>query len=407
MKNLDYSSIIDHNPGIAGSEYELLLVPYLLELRENDFDPYLLVNFSGTFPHKNVFRVGNLDDCCQFCLKEKVEILVVDIKYFNKQVLDRYGNYLSVIIWAHNNVSYDTLDLFWELSYVKKIVNCGREELELYRDHIATLKSTYIYNIFPFKDKSFYVDKILQDENHNVVYMGSIIPVKSFHVLAKVWKNVLSKVPDAQLYVIGSGRLYDSHAQLGKYGVAKADYEDAFMPFLTDEKGEILSSVHFCGLLGDEKYDVLGKCKVAVPNPTGRTETFCICAVEMQLMGCSITTIKHPAYYDTVYNKSFLYESEKDLASSIVSRLTSRRDDYDDLYNYLTGRFGIEANISKWEYVLSNLNTIQVDNYSNYYFVRKTLKNILLNIKRVCPIFNRLMPFDVFESKVRRRLNLQ
>lgn len=407
MQNRDYSSIIECNPGIAGSEYEFLLVPYLLELRNNGIEPYLLVNFLGKFPHRNAIQIVGLEDSCQYCIENNIEALVVDIKYFDKEVLDKFGDSLSIVIWAHNNVPYDTLDLLWKLPYIKKIVNCGREELELYRDHIATLKSTYIYNIFPFKDKSFYQARMKPTDNHNVVYMGSIVWAKGFHVLAKAWKDVLKQIPDAQLYVIGNGRLYNGNAKLGSYGIARADYEEAFIPYITDSKGNILSSVHFCGLLGDEKYDVLGMCKVAVPNPTGNSECLPITTMEMQLMGCCITTIQHPAYYDTVYNKDFLFKREEDLAKNIINRLKSKRDNYDDLYDYETSRFGIESNISKWENVLSNKKLLHIESCSNYYALRKSIKSLILFLKRFFPILNKMMPLDVFESKLKRHFCLQ
>ena len=79
------------------------------------------------------------------------------------------------------------------------------------------------------------------------------------------------------------------------------------MSYLTNEKGEVLPSVHFLGILKEEKLGVMGKCKVAVPNPTGVSECLPITAMEMQLAGCSIATVLHPAYLDTVFNKSYLY----------------------------------------------------------------------------------------------------
>lgn len=111
----------------------------------------------------------------------------MDIKYFDKNVLDGFSKSLSILVWAHNTVKYSLLDLFVKLPYVQKIVNVGREQMELYRDHLATLKSTYIYNIFPIKEREYYAAE--DRDNHNVVYMGSIVRAKGFHVLASAWKK--------------------------------------------------------------------------------------------------------------------------------------------------------------------------------------------------------------------------
>ena len=252
--------------------------------------------------------------------------------------------------------------------------------MELYRDHIATCKSTYIYNVFPFKNKEYYASKINNSDNHNVVYMGNITKEKGFHVLAKAWKKVLKEIPDAQLYVIGSGNLYNSKIKLGRYGIAEESYEKIFMRFLTDKNGLLLPSVHFLGLLKKEKYDIMGKCKVGVPNPTGKTETFCICGIEMQLMGCNITTIQHSAYYDTIYNKKYLYKYENQLASYIVKRLNAPSDNYDELYNFITTNFGTK-NIERWENIINNIDISIVENISQYNYQFKSLKDKLFKLK--------------------------
>lgn len=396
MPNIDYSRIVDANPGIAGSEYEFLFVPYLLEKRENGIDPYVLVNFDGKFPHKNIVKVNSLEDVCDYCIENGITEVVIDIKFFNDKILSRYGNRLKVIIWAHNNVPYHILDLVSSKPYFGKIVNCGREEMELYRDHLASLKSTYIYNIFPFREKSYYESLIDKKDNHNVVYMGSIIPVKGFHVLAKAWKSVVKNVPDAQLYVIGTGKLYNRNAILGKYGIAEKEYEDYFMQFLMDDRGRILNNVHFLGLLGEEKYEVLGKCKVAVPNPTGRSECLPITSIEMQLMGCGITTIYHPAYLDTVYNKDFLYNKFSQLANYIVKRLLSPKEEYDNLYSFISQKFGIDGNIQRWEKVITEIDFPMLEPISENNYQFKKLKDKLLRLKRDSRLLILLPPIEKF-----------
>ena len=405
----DFSSILNGNPGIGGSEYEFILVSYLLETRNNGIAPYLIVNCDAMFPHNNVIKVNGLNGCCNYCVGHGISEVVVDIKHFNKCVLDKYADKLKIIIWAHNNASYKQLDLFIKLDYIKKIVNCGREEMELYRDHPATLKSTYIYNIIPFKEKNFYLSKTRKDRGHNVVYMGSIVRAKGFHVLARAWKDVLAEVPDAHLFVIGSGKLYDKNAVMGTYGIAEMQYEKEFMPYLTDKTGQVLPSVHFMGLLGEDKFEVMGKCKVGVPNPTGNSETFCITGIEMQLMGCGITTILHPAFLDTVMNKEYLYKKEKQLARYIVRRLEGVQDDYETLYNYVVSKFGINGNIERWEDLILNIDTTTVEPISEYGYQHKKLKDSLFRLKtrykaaRVLPCIER---FYFLCSKIKKSLTL-
>lgn len=396
LPDIDYSNIISANPGIGGSEYEFLLVPYLLQERDNNIEPHVLVNFSGIFPHKNVIHLKELEDACQYCVDNGISEIVIDIKHYVDDTVAKFNGKLKAIIWAHNNVPYKLLNKVIDRPYIGKIVNCGREELELYRDHKATLKSTYVYNIFPFKEKKYYEGLIKLDGNHNVVYMGSLVPVKGFHVLARNWKKVLAKVPDAQLYIIGTGKLYDRNAILGKFGFAQKDYEDYFMKYLVDSDGNLLPSVHFLGLLGEEKYKILGSCKVAVPNPTGLSECLPITTIEMQLMGCNITTILHPAYLDTVFNTDYLYKKEAQLSQYIVKRLLDARENYDDLFNYVTSKFGIEGNIQRWEDILNNIDVPKIEPISQYHFQFKSVKDLLFHIKNTHDFLGKLPSIEQY-----------
>lgn len=394
LDSTDCRGILQGNPGIGGSEYEILLVSYLLEQRSNEIDVNLLLKVPMKVPHKKTSIVGDIEGLCNYCTKEKIHVLIINQSQYNfrtKKYFDVCANDVSLILWDHNGMHRDKLDDIYNITQVKRIVCCGREMLDLYRDHIATLKSTYVYNIFPFHSKQWYKDRMDEADNHNVVYMGVLNPIKGFHVLAKSWKRVLDKVPDAQLYVIGSGKLYDKNVKLGKYGLASEDYEQLIMPYLEDSNGQLLPSVHFMGLMGTEKFDVMGKCKVGVPNPTGISETFCICGIEMQLMGCNITTIRHPAYLDTVFNHKYLYKHCSCLADYIIDRLLSPRDNYDDIYNFVNTKFGVESSILRWEKIIQTIDEPwPIERMSEYPYQLKSLKNTLLHLKMKISILNRL-----------------
>lgn len=396
---IDYSAIARCNPGIGGTEYEFMLVSYLLDIRNNDCEIIVLTNHIGDLPHSNVVRCNNLIESCSYCVKNGVDTIIVR-NIANDFDFSPFKGKLNFILWVHNNLSYKELNKHYKNPCIERIVNCGREQLELYRDNLATLKSTYIYNIFPFREIDYYRELIDTNDNHNVVYMGSLVWSKGFHVLAKCWKEVVKKVPDAQLFVIGSGKLYNKDLKLGKYSLAEREYEDLFMPYITDRNGKILDSVHFMGLLGDEKYEILGKCKVAVPNPTGMTECLPITAIEMQLLGCGITTIYHPAYLDTVYNKDFLFKNEEEIADSIVHRLLAPKDIYEDVYDFLSNNFGQSYNIERWENCLKNLDIQFIEPISKYNYQNKKIKNIMLTIKQIVPILSAIPEIERIYNKL-------
>ncbi len=344
-----------------------------------------------------------------------MRLLVINQGKFDDKIFGKYADKLSLILWAHNTMPYGMLDQVSKLPYVKRIVCCGREMLELFRDHPVSMKSTYAYNVFPMREATWYREKIDFSNNHNVVYMGMLSQGKGFHVLAKAWKKVLKQVPDAQLYVIGSGKLYDKNASLGSYGLASPEFEALFMPWLVDDEGKILPSVHFLGLLGVEKYDVLGKCKVGVPNPTGNTECLPITTIEIQLMGCNITTIYHPAYLDTVVNRDYLYNRTSQLAQYIINRLMAPRDSVEETYRQLRDKFNEEKTIKRWEHILTTADKpMALEPCSENGYQMKGLKDMLLQVKMKCPALCALpsveTTYNLFRyripNKIRRILRL-
>lgn len=392
ISSVDLSNLLAGNPGIGGTEYQFLLVSYLLEQRSSNIIPVLITRCKTSAPHKNIYQVDNLSELCEYCSANGIKTIVMNQLVFDEKLLDSYKDIFDIVLWDHNGMNLRRLNVVNPRKYVKRIVCCGREMMDMYRDHPATFKSTYIYNMQPIQPKEWYKERIAFTDNHNVVYMGSIVPTKGFHVLARSWKAVLQEVPDAQLYVIGSGKLYDKNAQLGRFGIAEVAYEQQFMQYLTDENGKVLDSVHFLGLLGNEKFEVLGKCKVAVPNPTGDSECLPLTTMEMQLMGCGITTIFHQAYLDTVCNRQWLYHRCRQLAAFIVERINSPRDNYDKLYSFISTRFGIDNNLRRWEETLLSLNEpMRVEDYSSNPYQMKGLKNFLLKVKCNIPMLGKMV----------------
>ena len=91
------------------------------------------------------------------------------------------------------------------------------------------------------------------------------------------------------------------------------------MPYLTDAAGNILPSVHFLGLLGEEKEEVFQQTAVGVVNPTAQTETFCISAVEMELCGVPVVSRKKWGLLDTIKNgqTGYLFTDEQEFVQQV------------------------------------------------------------------------------------------
>jgi glycosyltransferase involved in cell wall biosynthesis len=250
-----------------------------------------------------------------------------------------------------------------------------------------------------------------RDRNNNVIYVGSLVKVKGFLELAKVWKKVLSYVPDANLYVVGTGKLYGNNRMLGNSGIADTEYESQFIPYLLDENGNLLPSVHFMGIMGDEKNDLLLKCKVGVPNPTGISETFGFTAVEMQAMGCLVTTMRCPGYLDTVALNGILYKSTSKLAKSIITLLQQKDNDYQLMYNFIKSRFDYNIIISQWEKLLMDCGNNKMEYLHSLYplsnpnYHGKRIKEFIRKWKKRIPVLQVVPPVEIFIDMIYRFFN--
>lgn len=396
ISQIDFRNVLQGNPGIGGSEYSVVLISYLLAIRENNIEVSLFCTSIGTFPQNlDICVIENLKSCIDKADVEKYDYLVVDSKKFSLNLLKSMGERkIKILLWANNFMSKHELDAYAKSENIKKIINVGREQFELWLDHPIFDKSCYIYNTMTFPKLN---DTLLplSKRKHIVVYIGSLIKAKGFGALAKAWPKVLKKVPDAQLYVIGSGKLYDKNAELGKFGIADANFENEFMPYLQDSNLKLLPSVHFLGVLGQEKFDVLAKSKVGIPNPTGQTETFGYSAVEMQYMGCAIATMKCPGFLDTVISNgnNILYSNVNNLHKYIIKLLLLKEDlDIWKTRKYIEKKYSADCIIGQWEQLITT-NNIYKGNYRNLLFRLKWLKIINKKLYK----FLRLDPFVSFE----------
>ena len=375
----DCRDIENGNPGLGGTEYMIVLISTILTLRDN-IDVILFVEKKGIFHPLLKTVIG-----CSFD-EAYEEACNMNVDYFVFRPLSQY--YISaafvnngktkLVPWCHNFLKYEVLKFFYKCAKVPFIVSVGKEQSELYLDMEIDKKMIYIYNCLPIpSEEEFSKLKKTSERPNNVAYIGSIVPSKGFHILAKAWKQVLQEVPDAELYVIGSGKLYFNDTSFGEYSIATKKYEKKFMKYLVDKNGHILNSVHFCGVLGKEKNDILKNTKVGVPNPSGLTETFGLSAVEMQMMGCNVVTKTCAGFLDTV-KVGHLYKKNTDLAESIIHSLKEPTDDYDKAMKYFRIQFSPQEVAFCWERLFTDamnyITSIKENNFDNRSFRHKELK---------------------------------
>lgn len=397
ITSVDCSNVLNFNPGIGGTEYLIIAISALLSSRNNGLEVILYTTSEGVFPPglRNV-GVEDLEEAALQATHDGCECLIFkhDASLILEHALDKCPVGLKLIPWCHVFVCYWELDFYATCDSVYRIVYVGREMMDLYRDHQSFRKSTYIYNCLNLSQARSKVDKFPFEARKNIVtYIGSITPFKGLHLLAKAWPKVVEQIPDAELYIIGSGRLYDEKAQMGSLGIAESQYETRIMQYL-GENGKVRSDVHFMGLMGEEKNDILLQTKVGVPNPSGITETFGLSAVEMQMMGAVVATKKCPGYLDTVLNGR-LYSNVDALAATIVSLLKSNTSNYESAMCYFEQNFSMEVVAKRWEdWLVADCVVSENAKLTNKWYRLKLIKEVLRKIKEVFPSLYCLPPIE-------------
>lgn len=351
---VDCSDLTKGNPGIGGTEYCILLLAQMYKAYYPSDNVILIVSRQGMLPKVDqVIVEEDLYAVPGIAHREGADVLVVsslhDGQYLNQKFFNQVALFQQkTITWCHNYCLSQYCNELVSCDYVRANVFVGRQQYDRYVDHAVIKKSTYIYNMYPMED----VPERDSDFLPVVTYIGSLVPLKGFQVLAAAWKDILEQVPEAQLYVIGSGQLYNRNEKLGRFGIAEENFENMFMKGLTDEKGVILPSVHFLGVMGTEKRDVILKTAVGVVNPTGRTETFGISALDFESLGVPAVTIAKGGFLDTVNDGStgLLYHKTSELAGLVALLLRDREKNvrFGQEGIRLAASFAPEKIISEW-----------------------------------------------------------
>lgn len=361
VADVDYENIELGNPGIGGTEYMfVILIRGLMRLYPDlditvYMDKYQIISKTANYSTVIVGQNGeSILEVITHADHNKIDFLVTkgidDSPIFKIPLL----NHTKIITWGHN---YYCHKLASDISSCKNIaanVFVSRQFYDKYIDHSIIKKSVYIYN---FLEASGVSRRQTQDIRPIVGYIGSLVPAKGFLELAKVWVRVKKRVPDAELWVIGTGKLYSRNAKLGPYSIAEESYEQKFMKFLKPyyEKGD----VKFLGILGSNKDEFISQMKVGVANPTAKTETFGISALDFEVMGVPVVTKRKNGLVDVVKHgqTGLLFTTDKQFENYLVKLLL------DDSLNQKLGenalqyarKFSITPNVEKWYSLFNTL----------------------------------------------------
>lgn len=395
------------NPGMGGTEYMIIALAYYLTIMQGKHSIILLAQKVEGLPSEcYTCQVDNIEEVIVRCQRDGIECLIAQNSPETNRMFTCHLNDLKIIMWGHSFMSRHQWNLYASSTNVKRIVCVGHEELNLYYDHRAALKSTVIFNAFPL---SILKEQLIpyNERKDEVTFLASIVPHTHFHLLAKCWKKVVEMVPDAHLNVIGSGNLYNQNKSMGQFGIASDDYEKAFMPYLLDVDGKILPSVTFWGKLGNEKYKILNRTKVGIANPGGY-ETFCISAIEMQLYGAKLVSCKKGGLLDTAYDEDYLFSKPEELPDLIVKALRAKDNNYDNMLSFLHKNFSFQEICPQWIHLLDDVDNNIAPKPLKFRSKNNTFSHQFRRFNRAlktyCPFGHYIFPTYMFYSSVFHRI---
>lgn len=307
--NITYSidEIEKGNPGIGGTLFEIAFVSLLLKKTYPELDISIFTNDknlnSSIIP---IIYINNELEIFDDKYKSDVDIVLFAQNEVNNDLyLKLSTSFVRAIVWVHNFLTLNEYRQIMDCENIKRVVFVGQQHYDYYVDDPIIYKSTFIYNCMPYTE-------ILKRDNNlkGVLYNGALIEQKGFGVLAKAWKQIIKSIPDAHLYVFGGGM----------YGKENKKFTDYYMSFLKENDGSIMKSVSFEGTVRQDKEKYYKKISVGVANPSGKTETFCLSAVEFELQGIPVVTYDGLGLLDTVEDNytGLRVKGSRKLAKSII-----------------------------------------------------------------------------------------
>ena len=402
------------NPGMGGTQFTTIATAYYLDkLYRDKLEVFIFANYIDYLPHSlKAFEAIDDIDAAVKSVEQGCEIYIFRSRPGNHTIYEKLAQLpLKAIARSNNTPDVEGLKAIFNCPTIKRHVCVSREQLDGLRDHRIFEKSTSIYHAF--NDTMFNSGREINKTGNTVVYVGSLIHSKGFHILAKIWPEIILKRPDAKLLVIGSGSLYGQSKKQGKWGIAEENYEaDYIRPYLSDSDGNVIDSVKFLGVLGEEKIGILQQADVGVANPSGFTETFCSTALEFQAAGTPVVSAARGGLLDTVWHgqTGLLGRNPKELKKNILFLLnnpeTAKAFGQSGI-RFVRNKFAYEKNAQHWFSVI-------VDTYSNkpprlekmkdnYFHNYKLLRECIRITRKSVPLLKDLPSLDEVKTQLRFR----
>ena len=329
IRDVDLSCPEKGNPGIGGTQFNTITLIYYTDSYFHGRVRYILYANSISKMPDNIRAqpAENAVDALIQAERDGCQLFLwrATTNQEGFEMIDVLGRLNIKLICRAHNTPNRLLNKLAETDKVKRFVCVSHEQMDQLRDHPIIYKSVNIFNGF---DPKPYMPAEVKKTGDEVTYVGSLVPTKGFHVLARIWPQIRQRHPGATLNVIGSGKLYQSHSVMGPWNLAEEKYEKKIRKYLANTDGSVDESVRLLGVLGPEKISILQRSCVGVANPTGISENCPASAIEFQACGTPVVAAARWGFLDTVAHKQtgLLGNSDQRLIRNILYFLQNKDD---------------------------------------------------------------------------------
>ena len=221
------------------------------------------------------------------------------------------------------------------------------------------------------------------------------------------------RIPDLQLYVIGSGNLYNRNTKDDSIIPTNKKYKELILKYLGDYQKEIGESIHFLGAMGEEKNKILSITKVGISNPSGKTETFGLTALEFQASGVPVVTKKCVGYLDTVCHSysGYLFKTDNQLVNYVTKLLMNNELNKQmgtNAIKFSSKKFKIKETCNEWialfDEIICAKEFKKETKIKNVFFQFKYLKIILRKINNLFNFNISITRFYLLNKMIIRKL---
>lgn len=312
-------SLSGSNPGIGGTEFNIIITALKLSEAMPSWDFYLVNELPVDIEESpSNFNQTQSKDPIAFFESRNINpptVVVAPVILLRKIP----GNLLreindKLVIWSHHPFDRD-------LRAITPLIKCCTVVCvgvyQHFSNKVSDLSLNHIQNIFTFpRDGGIVSSHQFNINQINIVHLGALIPAKGFIELAKAWRALKIRFPGVRLHVIGSSATYGEEPE-SKLIPTSLKYATQILDYIP-EKDIQSGKVIFYGNMDHEKFEIIKKCDLAILNPTGHSEAFPASPLEILAFGVPVIASSDYGMSDCMrYFPELIIDGHEDIVGKV------------------------------------------------------------------------------------------